>query len=197
LGCREFFNSVAEKWDDMCIHDAKKINTILDMADLKEGQKVLDAGTGTGVMIPFLLERVGACGSITAVDVAENMLEIARSKNPAPNVAFIQADVTTGDLGEDSFDLIVCYSVFPHFKDQQMAINNMCRFLKSGGKILVCHSQSREDINKLHTGSSSEEINRDYLPRAAIIGGYMRCQGMKVLAEIENREMFVVMAQKF
>lgn len=197
MDCREFFNSVAEKWDGMCMHDAKKINKILDMTDLREGQKVLDVGTGTGVMIPFLLARVGACGGITAVDVAENMLEIARSKNPAPNVSFIQADVTTADLGEDSFDLIVCYSVFPHFKDQPMAIGNMHRFLKSGGKILVCHSQSREDINKLHSGSSSEEINRDYLPSAAVIGEYMRRRGMKVLTEIESREMFVVMAQKF
>lgn len=197
MGCREFFNSLAEKWDGMCIHDAKKINRILDMADLKEGEKVLDVGTGTGVMIPFLLERVGACGNITAVDIAENMLKIAQNKNPAPNIRFVQADVTTADLGEDSFDLIVCYSVFPHFKDQQLAIKNMCRFLKSGGKILVCHSQSREEINKLHMNSSSEEINRDYLPGAAIIGEYMRLQGMKVLAEIENPEMFVVMAQKF
>lgn len=195
MGCREFFNSLAEKWDDICSHDAEKISRILDMAELKEGDRVLDVGTGTGVMIPFLQERVGARGLITAVDVAENMLKIAQRKNDAPNVAFMHADITTADL-EGSFDLIICYSVFPHFKDRQKAIKNMYRFLKPGGRMLICHSQSRKEINELHMNSSSKEINRDHLPPAAVVGEYLKEHGMKVLAEVDNEEMFVVMAQR-
>ncbi|MDI3481222.1 MAG: hypothetical protein PWQ97_877 [Tepidanaerobacteraceae bacterium] len=195
LGCREFFNSVAEKWDDMCCHDTEKINRILDMAQLKKGDKVLDVGTGTGVMIPFLQERVGEQGYITAIDLAENMLKIAERKYRTLNVSFIHADITTADL-DGNFDLILCYSVFPHFKDRLKAIKNMYRLLKPGGRILICHSQSRKQINQIHMNSPSREINRDHLPPASVVGEYLKEQGMKLLAEVDSEEMYVVMAQK-
>ena len=59
LSCRDFFNLVAQKWDTMCQHDVSKIDKIVELVDLEQEDSVLDVGTGTGVMIPHLLKRVG------------------------------------------------------------------------------------------------------------------------------------------
>jgi demethylmenaquinone methyltransferase/2-methoxy-6-polyprenyl-1,4-benzoquinol methylase len=71
---------MAEKWDTICHHDKNKNNEMLDLVNIKQGSKVLDVGTGTGVMIPFLTSRIGDTGEIVAVDVVEKMIEVARSK---------------------------------------------------------------------------------------------------------------------
>ena len=51
---RDYFNSVAENWDQIVNHDPGKIEGILTLAGVKEGDIVLDVGTGTGVLIPFI-----------------------------------------------------------------------------------------------------------------------------------------------
>ena len=57
MNSREFFNGLAYKWDEMCHHDDKKIRKILDLADIKKESKILDIGTGTGILISYLLEK--------------------------------------------------------------------------------------------------------------------------------------------
>lgn len=113
---KEFFNSMAEKWDTICHHDKNKNNEMLDLVNIKQGSKVLDVGTGTGVMIPFLTSRIGDTGEIVAVDVVEKMIEVARSKYNDSNVHFVVGDIFTLELPEKHFDVIMCYSVFPHFE---------------------------------------------------------------------------------
>jgi len=131
---KEFFNSMAEKWDSICHHDENKINEILDLVNIKKGSKVLDVGTGTGVMIPFLTSRVGDNGEIVAVDIADKMIEFARKKYNDSNVHFVVGDVFTLELPEEHFDAIICYSVFPHFEYKLTAAEKLGRFLKPGGK---------------------------------------------------------------
>lgn len=54
----DFFNSVANDWDNMIKVDERKINYLLDKLSIHQEDKILDVGTGTGVLIPFLYERV-------------------------------------------------------------------------------------------------------------------------------------------
>ncbi len=192
---KSYFNMLAEKWDKICVHDSKKIEFILDKTGVNKGAKVLDVGTGTGVLIPFLLRRIGDEGEIYAVDIAEKMLEVAAKKFKNPNVHFIEGDICSVDLPHDFFDLVICYSVFPHFNDKQAAILKMKGFLKSGGCIAICHSQGREEINKLHR-SLGETVACDCLPSADVISQWCHEAGMKTIASTDDSEMFLVMAQK-
>lgn len=74
----KYFDDIAQKWDEIVKHDYSKIDFVLDMLDMAEGDKVLDVGTGTGVLIPLLLKRVGDKGSITAIDISKEMLKVAK-----------------------------------------------------------------------------------------------------------------------
>ena len=192
---REFFNSMAEKWDNVCKHDSNKINQILDYVCIEEGEKILDVGTGTGVLIPFLYSRTGNCGEIIAIDVSEKMLDIAKGKYNFENVKYVNGDVLEIDLPEGYFDKIICYSVFPHFDDKQLAVSKVSRYLKKGGKFVICHSQSRKAINELHK-NASEAVSSDNLPEAGVIKSFFTNANMDTVVTVDNSEMFVVIAQK-
>lgn len=59
---KDYFNSVAFEWDEISEHKAEKINYILEKIKLNTGQSVLDIGSGTGVMLPYIKKRVGKDG---------------------------------------------------------------------------------------------------------------------------------------
>lgn len=191
----EFFNSMAENWDSICQHDENKINEILDLINIKQGSKIIDVGTGTGIIIPFLKSRIGSNGEIVAVDAADKMIEVAKSKYTDHNVKFIVGDIFSIALPYEHFDLVMCYSVFPHFEYKLTAAEKLGRFLKPGGKIAICHSQSRDEINSHHKNASFE-VSRDYLPEASIIRGYFQNSGFEAVVEVDNERMFVSVGQK-
>ena len=65
-----------------------------------------------------------------------------------------------GRTGE-SFDYIIAYSVFPHFQEPEKLISHLAGLLLVGGKLVVCHSESRDRINghhDKHAGKLSEGL---------------------------------------
>ncbi len=147
----DFFNSLAPKWDAEQIRDEKIINTILDNAGVSRGKIILDVACGTGVLIPDYLQRC-AC-SVTGVDIAENMISIARDKYNFPNVHFICCDVETCDL-EEQFDCCMVYNAFPHFPRPENLVKVLARSLKTGGTLSIAHSMSRAELDTHHSNSA-------------------------------------------
>jgi ubiquinone/menaquinone biosynthesis C-methylase UbiE len=195
LDRKEFFNSMAEKWDTTVFHDTSKIQKIIDMLHIKEGETVLDVGTGTGVMIPFLISYTGSEGKIIAVDMAEKMIEIARRKYAYDNVEFIEGNVFDIELPDNYFDCVMCYSVFPHFQGKKLAVQKFAKKLKKKGRLVICHSQSRKEINNLHK-EASKAVYNDTLPTLETIRNYYDSAGLKTVVEIDTNEMFVIIGCK-
>lgn len=154
---RKFFNEMASKWDSMCKHDDTKIRTILELSDIKPSSNILDVGTGTGILISYLLEK--APKSIVAVDIAENMIAVAKEKYKNSEVKFLVADIM--DFEETSFDYIFIYSAYPHFTDKKALFKKLHKALNKGGKIVIAHSQSKEAINSIH--GKKDEVKNDVL----------------------------------
>lgn len=193
---KEFFNNLASTWDEICKHDMVKVESILDLVEIKEGSNVLDVGTGTGVLIPSLCERVVKSGFIKAIDVAEKMIEVARQKNKYENVVFECYDVLDANGDDTRYDYVICYSMFPHFKSRKAeAVVKLAQKLKAGGKLTICHSQSRETINNLHK-QVDEVVKEDNLPPMSILKEYFLDAGLKVLKEVDNEDMFVIIGCK-
>lgn len=195
INLRNYFNSMAEQWDSVTEHDLHKIRYILNILKIQTGAKIIDVGTGTGILIPFLVELVGKQGEITAVDISDKMLEVAQRKHTYENVSFICCDIIEADLPNSYFDFSICYSVFPHFKDQKSTVKAICNYLKNGGKFVICHTQSREAINNLHKNISGA-VAEDILPSLDVINEYFYNLGLETIIEIDNDEMFVIIAKK-
>lgn len=188
---KDFFNEVAYSWDEICVHDMKKVEYILDLIDIKNGDYILDVGTGTGVLIPSLSQRVASQGKVKAVDLADQMIKIAQIKNNFENVFFECKDVLDSKDNDDLYDHIICYSMFPDFKDKEYAIEKLSKKLKTNGKLTICHSQSRDAINNLHK-KADDIVKEDNLPRLEIIKQHFLKFGLSEFVEVDNEEMFLV-----
>lgn len=150
----EFFNRRAPNWDDNVSsdHDETVIRTILENNGIKEGVTVLDVGCGTGILMPYYLERNIA--HVTAIDISEKMIEIAIGKIKDPRVTFLCGDVETTHFG-DAFDCCVIYNAFPHFPDPYNLIKVLAESVKTGGKLTIAHGNSREIIDQHHMEHAS------------------------------------------
>ena len=133
-----YFDNLAENWDDLCHHDAKKIDTIVSLAQLPENSRILDIATGTGVLIPRLLEANPQ--KIVAIDLSSQMLAVARKKHPDPRVHFQSEDFYCFE--DDSFDFAVAYSAYPHFENKSLFCDRLSACLNPGGRFMIAHSES-------------------------------------------------------
>lgn len=190
---KEFFNEKAEIWDEICHHDMDKVREILDMIHIPLDAKILDVGTGTGVLIPELVKCISEKGQIIAVDVADKMVEKAKTKHTYPNVSFKCMDALM--IEDKDYDVITCYSMFPHFDDKEKAIYSLADKLLKNGKLAICHSQSREAINQLH-GAADDRVKEDRLPRKEIIEAYMKQAGLSLVQAVDTEDMFVLIGEK-
>jgi len=160
---RSYFNSKADLWDDMIAEkDPDKLENMAKNLNIQPGSTVLDVGTGTGIFVPLLLNKIGNKGKLVCLDSAEKMLEKARKKNFKGNIEYVCSDISNTQLGDEIFDVVVCYSSFPHFKDKAKALQEIKRLLKKGGRLFICHTSSRSAINEIH--QQVPELSNDLIP---------------------------------
>jgi ubiquinone/menaquinone biosynthesis C-methylase UbiE len=163
---QELFNQAAENWDKE--YDNLKLRAFLDQFvpsfGLLAGQSVLDVGTGTGILIPFLHQAVGSKGHITAVDYAQNMVNICKTKYAnLPNVSIIVANAEDLQVSVASFDAVTCFAVFPHLENKKIALKQFHRVLKPKGRLIIAHALSSSEIRKHHQ-SAPQAVANDALP---------------------------------
>ncbi|SFJ23776.1 class I SAM-dependent methyltransferase [Terrisporobacter glycolicus] len=195
MGQADFFNSVAKNWDNMINVDESKINYLLNKLKIQEDDEILDIGTGTGVLIPFLNERV-CTGRIKGVDISEGMLEVAKSKfNHLSNVDFDLVNVEKEEL-KYQYDKIILYSMYPHLENKTQTISNLVKdSLKEDGILMIAHSDSREFLNNLHR-NSDERVHESILMEINEQKNVFINAGLKVIEAFENDEMYYVVIEK-
>jgi ubiquinone/menaquinone biosynthesis C-methylase UbiE len=158
-----YFDAHADTWDDRTAEkDQKKLELMANRLGIQSGSRVLDVGTGTGVFVPFLLSKIGPEGWLVCLDYSDRMLQRARSKQFQGNIEYVCADIASTRLPDSTFDAVVCYSSFPHFKDKRRALGEIGRVLKRGGRLLICHTSSRAWINAMH--GHIAEVSSDLIP---------------------------------
>ena len=187
-----FFDEVAGVWDKTSRCDAAKVAALLAVLQLKPGETVLDVGTGTGVMIPFIRERVGAYVPVVAVDRSEQMLRVASLRHSGAGVHFLKADVERERLA-GRFDAILLYSVFPHFRYPVETIFKLVTDnLYCGGRLLIAHAQGRSHLNAIHRRLSNRVFSRPLPPVAEQVGQFVRA-GLTVKSFGESEESYYIL----
>jgi ubiquinone/menaquinone biosynthesis C-methylase UbiE len=193
---RGFFDQRAKSWDEISVHNLEKVQYIIELLEIQGDDRILDIGTGTGILIPFY-ERHLVDGRIVAVDHSEKMIEVARSKYPEerhPLVSYMVSDVYEL-THEAEFDLVVCYSCFPHFVDQPLVIRILSRALRQGGRLAVAHSDSARKINEIHM-NGGVEIGKDFLPSMELLKQMMKESGLATTFERDDECYFICLARK-
>lgn len=104
------------------------------LLSLRPGEKVLDAGCGTGVV-----SRALAAGGaeVTGIDISPAMLAVAREKSAGSNIVYLEGDMTLLPLPDASFDAVVCFTALEFVAKPEKALEEMWRVLKPGGRLIV------------------------------------------------------------
>ncbi|MEM2144654.1 MAG: class I SAM-dependent methyltransferase [Candidatus Jordarchaeaceae archaeon] len=168
-----YFDMVAESWDQR-FNTPKLVSFLEELVPkfgLKPGFKVLDVGTGTGLLIPFLLKAIGPSGKVIAIDFSERMVQICKAKySHLKNVTIELCDVEEKNLQPEFFDAVTCFGVVPHLEKKEKALRNINRSLKHGGIFIISHALSSKEI-KAHHNKAPLFISNDLLPEET----EMRC----------------------
>ena len=113
--------------------------TMLDMAGVGPGSRVLDVAAGAGEQTLVAARRVGPSGSVLATDISPNILEFAAAEARDAGLSNVETRVVDGEnldeLDEGSFDAVISRVGLIYFPDQQKALAGMRRVLKPGGKM--------------------------------------------------------------
>jgi SAM-dependent methyltransferase len=139
---REQWQAAAPAWNDwgplLRRWLGPATETMLDLAQLGAGDRVLDVAAGAGDQTLQAAERVGASGSVLATDIAANLLEFAQDNARRAGFANVETAVLDGealDVPDASFDAVISRLGLIYFPDQQRALAGMHRALKSGGRV--------------------------------------------------------------
>ncbi len=148
---QEFFDALAAEWDLMfTAEDLERLTHIVDRLGVKKGMDVLDLGCGTGILFDMLRRQVSADGSVTGVDFSYEMAQQAHRNFPFSNVNVVDGDAVSLPFADSTFDMAVAFSAFPHFSDQQKAIDETHRVLKNGAKFYIIHLISSKEVSEIH-----------------------------------------------
>jgi demethylmenaquinone methyltransferase/2-methoxy-6-polyprenyl-1,4-benzoquinol methylase len=141
---RSVFDSVAPKYDlmndlmSMGLHRAWKAFTLM-VANPREGDKVLDIAGGTGDLALAFSKKVGKSGQVVHTDINEAMLRTGRNRllDAGVSLPTLVCDAEKLPFPSNHFDLVSVAFGLRNMTHKDVALAEMSRVLKPGGKLLV------------------------------------------------------------
>jgi len=155
---RSVFDSVAPKYDvmndlmSMGMHRAWKAYTVL-VANVKEGQQVLDIAGGTGDLARAFAPKVGINGCVVHTDINEAMLGEGRNRllDAGVSLPTLVCDAEHLPFADDGFDVVTVAFGLRNMTHKDAALREMNRVLKPGGKLLVLEfSKVAKPLEKIY-----------------------------------------------
>ena len=152
------------------------------VADLDEGETVLDLGSGGGIDVLLSARRVGPTGKAYGLDMTDEMLDLARHNQReagVENVEFVKGTIEEVPLPDDSIDVIISNCVINLSGDKPRVFREAARILRPGGRFAVSDVVADPDMDEATrrsmqqwTGCIAGALTREDFERELCAAGF-------------------------
>ncbi len=160
---------------------------VLGALKLRQGERVLDIGSGPGLLASEMAALVGRDGRVCGIDISEDMLTMSKKHcADQPWTEFKKSDATHLPYPDDSFDAAVSTQVYEYIADVRQALAELYRVTRRGGRVvvldsdygsLVIHTENEARMERV-LGAWNEHFVHAGLPRT--LSRQLRDAGFRV-----------------
>ncbi|MEU2897344.1 class I SAM-dependent methyltransferase [Streptomyces sp. NPDC088106] len=140
---QDFFTARAADWDRRFPDDGPAYAAAVAALGLREGDRVLDAGCGTGRALPPLRAAVGPTGVVLGADLTAAMLRAAARAGRDRDGTLLLTDVAALPLRSSSLDAVFAAGLIAHLPDPAGNLREIARVVRPGGVLALFHPIGR------------------------------------------------------
>lgn len=195
---RKFFNQRAECWSNgETIQKLNYLQKLFHNLDIQLEGNILDIGCGTGILVPFILDKSLPGSSLFELDFSMEMLREnkRRRQSNSESVSHINADTYFLPFDDHQFNIIICFAVLPHLHDKLHAISEWQRVLVCGGQLLILQLMSSRLLNEFHS-KADDIIAKDFLPPIDKTVNMIKKSGFKIKISMERDDLYLILGEK-
>ncbi|WP_371673075.1 methyltransferase domain-containing protein [Streptomyces sp. NBC_00289] len=189
---QEFFTSRAADWDSRFPDDGPAYAAAVDSLGLRAGDRVLDAGCGTGRALPSLRAAVGPSGMVIGADLTPAMLQAAVRAGRSRAGQLLLTDVTALPLRQESLDAVFGAGLVSHLPRPAENLRELARVVRPGGTLALFHPIGRAAL----AARQGRRITPDDLRAEPNLGPLLAASGWRMTSYADEDARFLALATR-
>ncbi|WP_153542641.1 class I SAM-dependent methyltransferase [Streptomyces sp. RB17] len=187
---QEFFTVRAADWDSRFPSDGPTFAAAVADLGLRRGDRVLDAGCGTGRALPPLRAAVGASGVVLGADLTPAMLKAAVRAGRNRDGRLLLADVAALPLRSGSLDAVFAAGLIAHLPHPEKNLRELVRVVRPGGMLALFHPIGRAAL----AARQGRQITPGDLRAEANLGPLLHRSGWTMTSYVDEDARFLALA---
>ncbi|MEU6573501.1 class I SAM-dependent methyltransferase [Streptomyces sp. NPDC046805] len=187
---QEFFGARAAGWDSKFPDDGPAYASAVADLGLRSGDRVLDAGCGTGRALPPLRAAVGPSGVVVGVDLTPAMLEAAVQAGRDHDGHLLLADVAALPLRTESLDAVFGAGLISHLHRPAENLRELARVVRPGGTLALFHPIGRAAL----AARQGRQITPDDLRAEDNLRPMLAGSGWRMTSYVDEDARFLALA---
>ncbi|MEU3281544.1 class I SAM-dependent methyltransferase [Streptomyces antibioticus] len=189
---QEFFTARAADWDSRFPDDGPAYAAAVAALGLRTGDRVLDAGCGTGRALTPLRAAVGPTGLVVGLDLTSAMLEAAVRAGRDRDGRLLLGDVAALPLRSGSFDAVFGAGLVSHLADPTGNLRELARVVRPGGTLALFHPIGRAAL----AARQGRRITPDDLRTEPNLRPLLSRSGWRMTSYVDEDTRFLALAAR-